>query len=252
MEDADRSAGPVGWSPAAVTGRRWRTLAWSTSIVDVKAGQLLDLIEGRSSTGACEWLAGRDQDWLDAIRWAVLDLSGPWRLAFNTMLPAAVQVADPFHLVKLANSREVDPVEGGSANDYDYTNADPVNSTDLDGEWPSCNRCRTRYNSIERGARSIKNGCYFGRRTGRQSCRGASAFRRGSAIVVSFACGGRLSKSCRRTACIFIRGALPGTYIERAWHNSWKFTSRCGWFWSKSRHQKVKQPYCRNFRPFSP
>jgi transposase len=84
---------------------RWWTLAWSTSIVDVNAGQLLDLIEGRSSAGACEWLAGRDPDWLDAIEWAVLDLSGPWRLAFNTMLPDAVQVADPFHLVKLANAR---------------------------------------------------------------------------------------------------------------------------------------------------
>lgn len=84
---------------------RWRTLQWSTSIVDVNAGQLLDLIEGRSSAGACEWLADRDQAWLSTIRWAVLDLSGPWRLAFNTMLPGAVQVADPFHLVKLANSR---------------------------------------------------------------------------------------------------------------------------------------------------
>ncbi len=83
----------------------WRTLAWSTSIVDVAAGQLLDVIEGRSSGGACEWLAGRDQAWLDGISWAVLDLSGPWRLAFTTMLPDATQVADPFHLVKLANTR---------------------------------------------------------------------------------------------------------------------------------------------------
>ena len=48
---------------------------------------------------------GREQAWLDAIGWATLDLSGPWRLAFTTMLPNAVQVADPFHLVKPANTR---------------------------------------------------------------------------------------------------------------------------------------------------
>jgi hypothetical protein len=28
---------------------------------------------------------------------------------------------------------QVDPVEGGSANDYDYANGDPVNTFDLDG-----------------------------------------------------------------------------------------------------------------------
>jgi transposase len=84
---------------------RWRTQAWSTSIVDVTRGQLLDVIEGRSSAGLCEWLDERPDEWLDGIRWAVLDLSGPWRLAFDTMLPDATQVADPFHLVKLANSK---------------------------------------------------------------------------------------------------------------------------------------------------
>lgn len=84
---------------------RWRTQAWSTSIVDVARGQLIDVIEGRSSIGLCAWLAGTPTDWRDAICWAVLDLSGPWRLAFDTMLPDAVQIADPFHLVKLANQR---------------------------------------------------------------------------------------------------------------------------------------------------
>ncbi|MGZ4708107.1 MAG: ISL3 family transposase [Acidimicrobiales bacterium] len=84
---------------------RWRTQAWSTSIVDVSSGQLLDVIPGRSSVGLCEWLAAMPDAWRHAICWAVLDLSGPWRLAFDTMLPDAGQVADPFHLVKLANQR---------------------------------------------------------------------------------------------------------------------------------------------------
>lgn len=43
--------------------------------------------------------------WLDATHYATLDLSGPWRLTFETMLPDAVQVADPFHVVKLANTK---------------------------------------------------------------------------------------------------------------------------------------------------
>ena len=51
---------------------RFRTKAWGTSIVDVGRGQLLDL-------------------------------SGLYRAAFDTALPDARQVADPFHVVKLAN-----------------------------------------------------------------------------------------------------------------------------------------------------
>jgi hypothetical protein len=92
----------------------WHTQAWSTSIVGVTTSQLLDVIAGRSSSGLCAWLAARAQDWLDAIRFAVLDLSGPWRLAFDTMLPDATQVADPFHLIKLANGTAPLPVWSGN------------------------------------------------------------------------------------------------------------------------------------------
>ncbi|WP_240522203.1 RHS repeat-associated core domain-containing protein [Amycolatopsis vastitatis] len=37
------------------------------------------------------------------------------------------------YLPALGRFLSVDPVAGGSANDYDYVNADPINSTDLDG-----------------------------------------------------------------------------------------------------------------------
>ena len=36
-------------------------------------------------------------------RWATLDLSASYKSVFDTMLPDAVQVADPFHVVRLAN-----------------------------------------------------------------------------------------------------------------------------------------------------
>jgi transposase len=84
---------------------RWRTQAWSTTIADVAGGRLLDIIPGRSATGACRWFDARPPGWCEQIDWAVLDLSGPWRLTFDTVLPWATQVADPFHLVKLANQR---------------------------------------------------------------------------------------------------------------------------------------------------
>lgn len=78
---------------------------WSTSIVDVRAGRLLDVVPGRSSVEPCRWLAERDDEWRARIVWATLDLSGPYRSVFDTMLPDATQVADPFHVVKLANQK---------------------------------------------------------------------------------------------------------------------------------------------------
>ncbi len=79
--------------------------SWSTSIVDVRAGRLLDVVAGRGGTNPCAWLEARGEQWRDRIEWATLDLSGPYKAVFDTMLPDAVQVADPFHVVKLANSK---------------------------------------------------------------------------------------------------------------------------------------------------
>ena len=84
---------------------KWRTLTWSTQLVDVRRGQLLDVVPGRNAAGPCAWLAERGEVWCSRVEWATLDLSGPYRRVFDTMTPAAIQVADPFHLVKLANQK---------------------------------------------------------------------------------------------------------------------------------------------------
>ena len=83
----------------------WKRQQWSTQIVDVGRGQLLDVVRDRNATAPTAWLAAQPQAWRDGIAWATLDLSGPYRKVFDTTLPDAVQVADPFHLVKLANQR---------------------------------------------------------------------------------------------------------------------------------------------------
>lgn len=88
----------------------WAERTWSTSIVDVEAGQLLDVVEGRSSVEPCKWLADRSQQ-RDEIRWATLDLSGPYRSVFDTMLPDARQVADPMLL--LLSSGDWDDIGSG-------------------------------------------------------------------------------------------------------------------------------------------
>ena len=83
---------------------RFRTKAWGTTIVDAGGGQLLDIVAGRSAKAPTQWLLSRPQSWLEHIRWGVMDLSGPYRAAFDAALPAAGQVADPFHVVRLGNT----------------------------------------------------------------------------------------------------------------------------------------------------
>ena len=84
---------------------RWRTKVWCTSVVDVGGRRLIDIVPGRTAESAARWFRSQPAEWRDGIRWAVLDLSGPYRTAYDRVLPNAHQVADPFHVVRLANQR---------------------------------------------------------------------------------------------------------------------------------------------------
>jgi len=82
----------------------YRIQRWSTQIVDVGSGQLLDVVPGRDSVEPCRWFAAQPEAWRAGIAWATLDLSASYRSVFDTMLPDAVQVADPFHVCRVANT----------------------------------------------------------------------------------------------------------------------------------------------------
>ena len=75
-------------------------------IADVERGQLLDVVPGRSGKGADRMARGKGlRPGARRSRWCTLDLSGPYRAVFDEDVPDATQVADPFHVMKLANTK---------------------------------------------------------------------------------------------------------------------------------------------------
>lgn len=80
---------------------------FATGLVDVRNGVLCDVIVGRSAANLREWLMGRPLDWLENVRVVTIDPHEPYRLGLSPRLSHAVVVADPFHIVRLAN-RAVD------------------------------------------------------------------------------------------------------------------------------------------------
>ncbi|MHB8345514.1 MAG: transposase, partial [Ferrimicrobium sp.] len=51
-----------------------------------------------------KWIRNQGKEWCDKVKWGTLDLSGPFRALFHSALPDATLVADPFHVIKLANT----------------------------------------------------------------------------------------------------------------------------------------------------
>jgi transposase len=78
---------------------------FATSIVDTRSAQLFDVVPGRGGEESKRWIEARGEEWRANVKWATLDLSGTFRAAFPATLPHATMVADPFHVVRHANSK---------------------------------------------------------------------------------------------------------------------------------------------------
>ena len=88
--------------------RSHRTI-YATGLVDTRAGILIDMVHGNTASDLRKWCAAQTEEWLADIGTVSIDLTDSYRSGLSPHLDHAVRVADPFHVVRVAN-RCVDKV----------------------------------------------------------------------------------------------------------------------------------------------
>ena len=83
---------------------RSHSTLYATGLVDLDAHVLIDMVEGNSADDLRRWCAGREPSWLGGISTVATDLAESYRAGLdNEHLAGATRVADPFHVVRVAN-----------------------------------------------------------------------------------------------------------------------------------------------------
>ena len=76
---------------------------YATGLVDLKRHVVIDMIEGNSATDLRRWTTNADPGWLAGINVVATDLTEHFRAGLSPGLAHARRVADPFHVVRVAN-----------------------------------------------------------------------------------------------------------------------------------------------------
>jgi transposase len=95
------------WAP-----RRRGTAGFVTLIIDLTPvhdqtgpARLLDLVPGRSAGALADWLAAQSSDFAQAVQVIAMDGFAGYKTAAAEVVPDAVAVMDPFHVVALAGTK---------------------------------------------------------------------------------------------------------------------------------------------------
>ncbi len=86
-----------------------RHTSYATTICDVSNHQIIDILPTRNYQDVARWIMGKGLTWRNNITYGALDLSTTYNAVYKVTLPNALRVADPFHVVALAN-RALDQV----------------------------------------------------------------------------------------------------------------------------------------------
>lgn len=101
---------------AFLRANRFHHTIYATGLVDLEGRYVIDMVEGNSASDLREWTANADPGWLADIEVVATDLAQSFRAGLSPHLDHAIRVADPFHVVRVAN-RCVDAVRRRVQND---------------------------------------------------------------------------------------------------------------------------------------
>lgn len=92
------------WAPRRRGAEGFVTLIIDLTPVHDRTGpaRLLDLVEGRSATALASWLAAQPDDFAHGVQVIAMDGFAGYKTAATEVIPDAVTVMDPFHVVALA------------------------------------------------------------------------------------------------------------------------------------------------------
>ncbi len=95
------------WAPRRIGPAGFVTLIIDLTPVHAQAGpaRLLDLVPGRSATALADWLAAQPADFSRAVEVIAMDGFAGYKTAATAVIPDAVTVMDPFHVVALAGAK---------------------------------------------------------------------------------------------------------------------------------------------------
>jgi transposase len=112
VDDPDRvgSVAKLGVDETSfLAANRHHPTVYATGLIDLDRHVVIDMVEGNSAGDLRRWTTNADPAWLGGIEVVATDLAESFRAGLSPHLDHARRVADPFHVVRVAN-RCVDQV----------------------------------------------------------------------------------------------------------------------------------------------
>lgn len=76
---------------------------FATGLIDIGAKRVIDVVPGSTGADLGSWLDHQPAEWLAGVQVVATDLAESYRAGLVGRLDHAIRVADPFHVVRLAN-----------------------------------------------------------------------------------------------------------------------------------------------------